>query len=145
MAFVALSNKTLEDLLLLWDEKREGREMPSRADLPLTVLRPWLGYLAVIDLTGARPYFRLSGTNLLHRFGREMTGTRVDILDDEHGHVPVQSMIDSVRTSQSPMRILWEVPYPGGIRTYHDLYAPLSHNGHEADTVLFASYPETES
>jgi hypothetical protein len=116
--------------------------MPSRADLPLSSLRPWIGHLALIDLTGPSPYFRLCGTSLHGRFGGEMTGSRLDALDDTHGHVTVLNVIDSVRDSQSPMRLVWEVSRPGGSVTFHDLYVPLSHDGKKADTVLFASFPE---
>ena len=36
----------LRALLDFWNEKRREREMPSRADLAVQALRPWLGNLA---------------------------------------------------------------------------------------------------
>ena len=63
------ANGKLQALRALWQETRGARPIPSRGDMPVSALRPWLGHLALIDLTGATPYFRLCGTGLHARFG----------------------------------------------------------------------------
>jgi hypothetical protein len=132
----------LEDLFMLWHEKRGGRPMPSRGDLPVSVLRPWLGNLALVDLTGAIPYFRLCGTGLHARFGGEMTGQKLDAIDDRHGRKALRQAIETVRKNPGPAQQSYTVPRPGGVLTFHELYVPLAFDGEHADTVLFASYAE---
>ena len=136
------AHQKLQALLALWNERRGGKQMPSRDDLPVTTLRPWLGNLALIDLTGAAPYFRLCGTGLHARFGGEMTRKKLDTLDDARDGKDLRLCIAKVRNTFSPVQMTHEADMPGGKMIFHELCAPLAHDGTHIDTVLFASYPE---
>jgi hypothetical protein len=134
------AKKKLEDLVALWQEKRASKPMPSRGDLPVTVLRPWLGNLALIDLTGATPYFRLCGTALHKRFGGEMTRRRIDALADAHGKHTLCECIETARRTHTPAHMTHTQAREGGSTLYYELCAPLAYDGDTVDTVLFASY-----
>jgi hypothetical protein len=116
--------------------------MPSRGDMPVSALGPWFGNLALIDLAGAVPYFRLCGTTLHARFGGEMTSHKLDVVDEEHGREALRAAVEQVRISHGPAERTQTLPMPGGAITFHELYVPLAYDGEHADTVLFASYAE---
>ncbi len=134
------AKKKLNALQALWHDKCGVRAMPSRGDLPVSVLRPWLGNLALIDLTGTTPYFRLCGTSLHGRFGGEMTRCKIDSLDDEVAKT-LQYSIETVCHTRKPAHAKHEAAR-GKPLVFHELCAPLSDDGVTIDTVLFASYPE---
>jgi len=57
--------------------RRGGRPMPSRADIdPIDMPRAALPYLVLLDVLdgGARFRWRLTGTEVVNRFGRDATG-----------------------------------------------------------------------
>ena len=138
---VEKANQKLRDLLGLWNESRRGRLMPSRADLSVTALRPWLGNLALIDLSdGGVAVFRLSGTNLHARFGGEMTRREVTVLSAEIG----QSFRDCIaRTCQTraPAEAMHERVIDGAPVAFREFCLPLSDDATHVHTLLFASYP----
>jgi hypothetical protein len=136
------AHQKLTTLRVLWDEKRGPKTMPSRADLSVTSLRPWLGNLALIDLTGAEPYFRLCGTSLHRRFGGEMTRRKLNLLGEDQGANTLRQTIEMVRKTHMPAQVTHEGSSASGKLTYHELYVPLAHDGVHVDTVLFASYAE---
>ncbi len=85
----ACANRHLKSLGRLWEEPRADRPLPSRAELDVSVLRPWLGSLALFEFQSERgPVFRLCGTSLHQRFGGEFTGQPVSALEpDMAGHL----------------------------------------------------------
>ncbi len=60
----------------LWTQKRGTRPAPARADFDIFELRPWLGYLTLIDVVdGGRDYFyRVSGTSVTAFYDNDLTG-----------------------------------------------------------------------
>ena len=116
--------------------------MPSRGDLPVTALRPWLGNLALIDLTGTAPYFRLCGTGLHARFGGEMTNQKLDAVDPAHGRRELLSCIEQVRQTLHPTPMIHENGADHNRTVFHELCLPLGRDEKRPDTVLFASYAE---
>lgn len=78
---VAIDPPALDEPLLhavreYWRGKRRDRRMPARADLDVLELRPFMGSMFLIDVLagGAEFRFRLIGTLLVERFGRDSTG-----------------------------------------------------------------------
>lgn len=139
------ANQKLEALLALWHEKRGARPMPSRTDLPVSVLRPWLGNLALIDLAGSALYFRLCGTGLYSRFGGEMTRRKLDALEDQHGQQALREAIHEVRRTGKPRRAIYVAESSQEKTRFHELYVPLAQDGATADMLLFASYAEQKT
>lgn len=136
-----IANQKLAALLALWNNKRGTRSMPSRADLTVTTLRPWLGNLALIDLPAdGLPVFRLCGEGLRARFGGEQTKHKVETLDDDIGR-SLRECIEHVRRTRNPKDSQHERVVSGTKVGYHELCLPLSDNkGEEVHSLLFASY-----
>ncbi len=68
-----------------WDSKRQGRVMPSRADLDPLEMRPWLPGIILVDVL-RNPYrliYRVVGTRSVNIRDAEVTGRRVE--DGRHG------------------------------------------------------------
>lgn len=136
----AAANQKLAALRTLWDRKRGERAMPCRTELSVADLRPWLGNLALIDLDGNGAVFRLCGTNLFPRFGRDVTGLRVADLPGESGQ-SFRDGISRVRAEQLPNAVSHTQIIHGDEVVFGELALPLSNGGAELKVVLFASYP----
>jgi hypothetical protein len=136
------ANHQLVALTNLWERKRGLRSMPSRADLAVSELKPWLGNLALIDLNEKGDgTFRLCGTNLTARFGVDVTGCRVAALSDDLV-ATVVSFIARVRETKAPVHGDHNRVVHGAKVKFGDLALPLSSDGDRVGTLLFASYPQ---
>ena len=136
-----IANQKLTALYELWERKRGPNPMPSRVDLDVSELKPWLGNLALIDLNAIGDgTFRLCGTNLSTRFGIDATGCRVAALSDDLV-ATVLSFIARVREAKAPVRDVCGRMVHGIQVTFDDLALPLSNDGTVIATLLFASYP----
>ncbi len=136
------ANQKLQALVALWEERRTGDRLPARADLPVSILRPWLGSLALFELrprTG--PLFRLCGTGLHARFGGEMTGKPITDLEPSVAE-PLRKELDSAVAGREPRRSRHISRAGDRSQIFHELYLPLAGNGEDAELVLFASYGE---
>jgi hypothetical protein len=78
---VVVDPLTIEEPLLhavreYWRSKLNGRRMPARADLDVLELRSFMGSMFLFDVIdrGRDFRFRLIGTKLVERFGRDSTG-----------------------------------------------------------------------
>jgi hypothetical protein len=69
----------LREILDYWNRRCGMRDMPSRHDIDPLELRNHLPYLSLVDvLDGGRDFrFRLIGTGITARFGRDSTGKTV--------------------------------------------------------------------
>jgi len=135
------ANHQLVALENLWKRKRGQRFMPSRADIVVSELKPWLGNLALIDLNEMGDgTFRLCGTNLTSRFGIDVTGCRVAALSDDLV-ATILSFIARVRETKAPVCNVYARTMHGIQVTFDDLALPLSNDGTVIATLLFASYP----
>ncbi len=134
------ANQKLTALRRLWEQKCCGRAMPSRADLSVADLRPWLGNLALIDLASTGDTFRLCGTNLFPCFGGDATGLRVADLRGEGGR-SLRDGIARVREQQMPIAASHTQVIHGDEVTFSELVLPLSNGGAGLGIALFASYP----
>lgn len=136
-----MAKQKLQALKDLWEEKRGMRPMPSRDDLPVAALRPWLGNLALIELRETAN-FRLCGTALHVRFGGEMTKQKIDAISEAYGRHELMTCIEKARQTRSPAEMTYEV-CDGPRRTvFHELCLPLGRDEVQPDTILFASYAE---
>src|SRR5208282_791481 len=70
----------LQRLYQDWDDRRQGREFPARADFTPHDLQYLLGNLSLLDVDydPLRFRYRLHATKLAERMGHEMTNKSVD-------------------------------------------------------------------
>ena len=74
-----LNNPVLEFYFDYWHQQRRGRGMPSRADIYAKDVKPYLGYLILLDAPGDRDSFRyrLVGTRVTDYFLGDATGATI--------------------------------------------------------------------
>jgi len=132
----------LKSLLALWSRMRGERIMPARDDLPLQILQPWLGHLALLEPGPASFGIRLGGSELVARFGRETTGLTLAELpaDIRKG---LYAMIDLVHARRVPVVAASSVRFEDRRTLYSDLLLPLSGGRFRSTLLLLGSYPIT--
>lgn len=115
--------------------------MPSRADLSVSALKPWLGNLALIDIqSNGGAIFRLCGTNLHARFGGEMTRRAVSEMCPCIAE-SFRACLDWTYRSRLPTESAHERVIDGTNATFVELHLPLSEDATRVATVLFVCYP----
>jgi hypothetical protein len=134
------ADEKLSLLQALWRDKCGTRAMPSRSDFQVVILKPWLGHLALIEVSNdSDAVFRLCGTNLHPRFDGECSKRKISTLDIEIG-APFLICIQEVCQSRSPLEHAGE-RLNGSMRvSFRDLFLPLSEGGSSVSMLLFASY-----
>ena len=138
------ANQKLQALAALWEERRLGSRLPARADLPVSILKPWLGSLALFELwPRIGPVFRLCGTGLHARFGGEMTGKPITEMEPAMAQ-HLRKELESAVAGRKPRRSRHVCQAGDQRQIFHELYLPLSANGEDIELVLFASYGEAK-
>jgi hypothetical protein len=136
------ANQKLQALAALWEERRNGSGLPIRADLPPSLLRPWLGCLAIFELRpGTVPVFRLCGTSLHARFGGEMTGKPITDLQPDMAD-PLRKELEFVIARRKPRRTRHISRGGLQLKVFEELFLPLADDRGGSSFVLFASYSE---
>ncbi|HXL98403.1 MAG TPA: PAS domain-containing protein [Rhizomicrobium sp.] len=130
----------LKALLACWNEKRGQRRMPARAELPLQVLKPWLGHLALLEPEQGGFRVRLGGTELSPRFGRETTGLELGALAPGI-RKGLRATIDLAYVSRAPVISALSIRREGRKTLYSELLLPLAGDG--AMMFLLGCYPVT--
>ena len=139
----------LARLHALWEWWAWQEGIPYRTHLSPEVLQPWLGYLAIVELTRLpfRARYRLVGTMLNELAGSEMTGRYIDELYSKRVRREVIKTYEGVATSTQPhykhLRF-WLTRRTFG---YYRLILPFSSDPLEkgerrVDTCLLALYPD---
>jgi hypothetical protein len=130
----------LKALLALWSRMRGDRIMPTRDDLPLQLLQPWLGHLALLEPGPGGFGIRLGGGELVARFGCEITGLTLAELpaDIRKG---LYAMIDLVHARRVPVVAASSVRFETRRTLYSDLLLPLSGGRFRSTLMLLGSYP----
>lgn len=73
-----ITQPVLRPVLEYWDQKRGGRKLPGRSDIDPEELKPYLRHLFLIEVLGAGDFrYRLVGTEITERYGRNSTGKTV--------------------------------------------------------------------
>jgi len=131
----------LEPLLAYWFVKCDGRRMPRRRDLPAQDWEPWHRNLALFEVMqyGSLRIFecRLSGADLMGRFGREASGLAIDDLA-----VPVRTelraSLERACTTAAPVIACGHGAADGA--AYSELILPLCDRGSAVTALLLGSY-----
>ena len=141
-----MSNRTshrianlIEQGLDYWDSKRAGRRMPARRDIEPTEMLNLLPYVVLIDVEREPLDFRyrLVGTAVASRFGRDHTGARFSILT-RHGQGS-EIWNTAARILEEKRPIVSHVPFVGynrWLQNYRDISMPLSENNDEVNMIL---------
>jgi hypothetical protein len=129
----------LQSLLWLWAERRGAATMPPRDTFSPKDLRDWIGNLALIETEGAFR-FRLCGTNLIPRFGREATGAPVEELAGDIAE-PLCAMLSTACATGMPVFGTAYIQIGRERFGHADLALPMAGPSGGVAIILFASYP----
>lgn len=73
-----LTQPVLRPVLDYWERKRAGRKLPARADIEPLELKAYLRHLFLIEVLGGGEFrYRLVGSEITERYGRNSTGRTV--------------------------------------------------------------------
>jgi len=131
--------KALVDFKAYWDRKRGDRLMPAREDIDPLDLREHLGWILITEVVGEtrRFRYRLVGSEIAKRLGRDSTNKYLDELYPASDHERVASSFRQVVTSRRPMRMTGEVLFsPRTWLTFEALDLPLSQNGVDVNMIV---------
>jgi len=134
-------NPQLPELLAYWNNKRQGRAMPSRADIDPFDLKKHLGNLVLIDVehsaTDFRLRYRLVGSNITARMGRDVTNKYYDEVYDSDVVESANASFCWIFENRAPLRICGRAPTPDkAMYRYEILNLPLSNDGRSVNMVL---------
>ncbi len=130
----------LGELLDFWHRKRAGRRMPARNDFDVFELRPWLGYLHLVEVVeGGRDFLHMIyGTELAVIFGIDLTGKRL-------GAIPAAAR-ESVRlayaaacASCEPLFVADDPILQSSVDRVENLILPLSSDGFAVNRLLIGA------
>lgn len=131
-----IQEPTLRRIFLIWDERRGGKPMPTRAemDLPFSI-HFGLPYASLFDIDSdkdptqpSRYRYRLVGTEIVANMGRDVTGEYVDEVLEGAFRDQVLAWFRQVIDSGQPL--YHETRYPWrSIRRYSRLSLPLGEHG----------------
>ncbi len=150
---IQLQSPRLQRLYRDWNDRRQGREFPARADFTPYDLKYILGNLSLIDV-GYDPLrfrYRLHATKLADRMGHEMTDKSVDDIPDP-GHAAqarahfTEVVERRVPTAyiRDPSLITQNEPYSHVTYNSEVLVLPLSTDGITIDMLMSALVWDTE-
>jgi hypothetical protein len=136
----------LKQLYAYWLEKKGARLAPARSDIHPTDMRPFLRHVFLLDVLGTPPRlrFRLAGTEVVERYGEELTGRFLDEIDlDEVGGEILGEYDRAIREAQ-PICSRWNFEKRSGRHLrYERLILPLSSDGHAVDMLLCGACVES--
>jgi hypothetical protein len=139
-------HKTLIDFKAYWDRKRGDRSMPARADIDPLELRDHLGWILIMEVVGEtrRFRYRLVGSEIAKRLGRDSTNKYFDELYAEPDHDRIASSFHQVVISQRPMRMVGELRFSErtGL-SFEVLNLPLCQDGVGVNMILSRSIIES--
>lgn len=136
----------LLSLYRYWSGKRRGRTMPARADLEVTEMKPWLGYLNLVEVRRDPLdfHYRVFGTHIAALVGFDLTGESIE--ETPSGDVAeVRRGYEDVVARKAP---LYQVHDMLGLRSvfrYHRILLPLSEDDDTVNMVLELSYQLAKS
>ncbi len=139
-----LRSRALREALGYWQAKAANRLMPARRDLDPTEMVAWLPHTLLVDVIYApaaqRPldfHFRLVGTDVVERYGREFTGHRLSSLDLDGKVVEIMNEYRRAVQQGSPQYFIDEfVQDCGRAMHYERLLMPLSDDGRRINMLF---------
>lgn len=134
-------HETLQTLFTYWEAKRGTREMPSRADIDPSELKPLLPLLCLIDLVpDARRYvYRLVGTRDVEMRGHNPTGKAVAEAYFATSAEAALLHYDAARDTRAPHYVADPFQAVDRFIGEEDLFLPLSNDGETVNMIMVFS------
>jgi hypothetical protein len=133
----------LRALHAYWTAKRRGRIMPARPDIDPVEVPRLLSNLMLVTVSGKPPRFgfRLVGTEIVARYGAELTGRDLDNIDLGTELGSVRSQYEETVREAAPTYCRHEIETKEGkYLRYERLLLPLSADGVHVDMLLGGVY-----
>jgi hypothetical protein len=148
---IAIAAPRLRRLLRDWEDRRGGREFPSRKDFTPHDLKYIMGNLSLIDVTydSLRFRYRLHATNLSLRMNKEMTNKSIDDIPIPDHAMRVRKHFSEVVRRRVPVvykRGSSDSDFPDDHlpQDCEVLVLPLSSDGKTIDILMSAMVWDTE-
>jgi hypothetical protein len=134
----SIEHPDLRVLYDYWNERRQGRRWPARADINPVDLKFALGNLSLIDVAPEPPrfIFRLIGTFLSQRLGTDFTGKTVDDIPDRAYRDEVNAAYEKLIDSGEPSVAQGERLFDKTPHRFETLRLPLSEDGNSVTMIL---------
>lgn len=140
-----IQHEALKQLYAYWLAKKGARLAPSRGDIQPAEMKPFLRHVFLLDVIGSPPRFkfRLAGTEVVNRYGEEITGRFLDNIDlDDVTSDIVHEYEKTVRDAR-PVYGRWRyIKHSGKYLNYERLILPLSSNGRTIDMLLCGAHAD---
>jgi hypothetical protein len=142
---IAIGSDALRSLYEYWRMKKGARLAPSRGDVVPAEIRSLLPRIFMVDVVGAPPRFRfrLVGTEVVERFGEEITGRFLDELDLDEVNQEISDDYRKAVASCGPVCSRWTyTKHDGKLLRYERILLPLSSDGKAIDMILGGAFAE---
>jgi len=137
-----ITSRRLKRLLSDWEGRRRGREFPSRADFDPLDLIYIMGNLSLLDVSynPLRFHYRIHGSNLSQRMGKDMTNKSVDEISAPKHAQQVRKQLTGVIENRAPASYSGESEYQAVYvpRDVELLLLPLAADGTAIDMIMYA-------
>lgn len=139
----AAEHPVLRGMIQLWDERRAGRPLPSRADFDPVDMKFALGDISLYDVeeNPRRFWCRLDGTRQVELFGVDCTGRYLDEVFPPEHYALINASYGATIDQRRPHRHERTVPYAGRIIRYEMVCLPLSSDGGRVDRLMVVITP----
>ena len=121
-----------------WKEKRGARRLPARRDLDPLDLTFALGDILLVDVLydPLRFRFRLDGTNLVQRYGVDMTGKLLDDYPDPEMRALIDASYRDVVARAAPVVRYRDLLIDNRVFVYEVAILPMTVSGDRVEMLL---------
>lgn len=141
----SLTDSRIHQAFTYWDSLRNGREIPARSDIDPSEIIRILPFVLLVDVFYDPMDFRirLAGTDIVERFGQEITGCRLQDIDFDGKHEQVFREYSLTVEQRQPLLFTEEFRrHDGKYMNYSRLLCPLSRNGDRIDMLFGVQVPQ---
>lgn len=138
----------LKKLYAYWLAKKGSRLAPARSDIQPAEMKPFLRHVFMLDVLGSPPRFkfRLAGTEIVNRFGEEVTGRFLDEIDLDDVTTDILLEYEKAVREAQPVYGRWRyIKRSGQYLNYERLILPLSSDGITIDMLICGAHADDGS
>ena len=142
------THTSLKEVYAHWLTKRGSRIAPPRSVMQLKEMAPFLPDLALIDVVGDPPRFRVrfDGTKVAEAYGEDATGQFLDEIDLGAVRAGIIDLCIKVVTECRPQvaRVRYTKQQDGRLHEYERIFLPLSDDGKAVNALMLVFAFEKE-